>query len=64
MPPAQGWTALHFAAVWGRDDCVDSLVKRDSNVNAQEVSAGPVPATPPTPRLCSARAAAAAPLAV
>ena len=57
---AQGRTALHEAANNGRDDCVDSLVKRDANLNAQNVSAGPVPATPP-PRLCSARAATAAP---
>ena len=62
MPPAQGFTALHFAARNGHDGCVDSLVKRDANLNALDVSAGPVLAMPP-PRLCSARAAAAAPLA-
>ena len=61
MPPAQGTTALHYAAVNGHDGCVDSLVKRDANLNAHEVSAGLVLATPL--RLCSARTAAAAPLA-
>ena len=49
MPPAQGGTALHYAAINGHDGCVDSLVKRDANLNAQTVSAGPVPATPLLP---------------
>ena len=49
MPPAQGLTALHFVADMGFDGCVDSLVERDADVNAQDVS--PVRATPP-PRLC------------
>ena len=40
-PPAQGDTALHEAAYWGRDDCVDLLVEKKANVNAQNVSAGP-----------------------
>ena len=30
-----GWTALHRAAWYGHDGCVDSLVKRDANLNAQ-----------------------------
>ena len=55
-------TALHQAAMWGRDDCVDLLVEKKANVNAQNVSAGPRAKRRP-PRLCSARAAAAAPLA-
>ena len=52
----------------GRDDCVDLLVEKKANVNALRASAGALrvsagPRDSDAPRLCSARAAAAAPLA-
>ena len=54
MPPAQGFTALHHAALNGHDGCFDSLVKRDANVNALTVSAGPRASDAP-PTACAQR---------
>ena len=58
-PTAQRWTALHYAAKEGHDDCVDLLVEKKANLNEKTVSAGPraSDATPPVLSACRCRRA-------